>query len=202
NRHRPGSRYCRRGSASSASNSSSQVPHKVFHQISRTFSHNRSRTRRSRIDVQVRATISSPNIEELDPLFLAHSRVSARSHSFPTAVLHLPIPFSHSLPHNSSGPLYPWPTLAISRTRSSSSPAEARLAKLRTLLLEGHERARAVSKECPRGPAGAQARGYLAGRAMTAETLRRLPTEFAPDSGLLLRDRLKGEFPEAARPER
>src|SRR5947208_17146169 len=52
--------------------------------------------------------------------FLCPPHLFPDSHSFPTAALHLLIPFGDSLPHNSYGPLHPWPTLAISRTRSSS----------------------------------------------------------------------------------
>ena len=81
---------------------------------------------------------------------------------------------------------------------SYSSPAEAREAKLRTVLLEIHERARAFFQECLRRPEGARAREYLAGRGLDEETIRRFRIGFAPDSGFLLRDRLKGEFPEEA----
>src|SRR5438046_4077228 len=80
---------------------------------------------------------------------------------------------------------------------SYSSPAEAREAKLRTVLLEIHERARAFFQECLRRPEGARAREYLAGRGLDEETIRRFRIVYAPDSGFLLRDRLKGEFAEA-----
>src|SRR6266568_2873288 len=52
--------------------------------------------------------------------FLCPPHLFPDSHSFPTAALHLLIPFGDSVPHNSYGPLPPWPTLPISRTRSSS----------------------------------------------------------------------------------
>src|ERR1700690_4225150 len=45
-----------------------------------------------------------------------------------------------------------------------SSPAEAQDAKLRTVLLEIHERATAFFQECLRRPDGARAREYLAGQ--------------------------------------
>src|SRR3989440_5696754 len=80
---------------------------------------------------------------------------------------------------------------------SFSSPAEAKEAKLRTVLLDIHERACAFFQECLRKPEGARAREYLAGRGLDEETIRRFRIGFAPDSGFLLRDRLKGEFDEA-----
>jgi len=80
---------------------------------------------------------------------------------------------------------------------SYSSPSEAKEAKLRTVLLDVHERACAFFQECLRRPEGARAREYLAGRGLDEETIRRFRIGFAPDSGFLLRDRLKGEFEEA-----
>src|SRR2546427_307462 len=80
---------------------------------------------------------------------------------------------------------------------SYSSPAEAKEAKLRTVLLDVHERACAFFQECLRRPEGARAREYLAGRGLDEETIRRFRIGYAPDSGFLLRDRLKGEFDEA-----
>ena len=79
-----------------------------------------------------------------------------------------------------------------------SSPAEAHEAKLRTVLLEVHERAVAFFQECLRRPEGAHAREYLAGRGLNEETIKAFRIGYAPDSGFLLRDRLKGEFPEEA----
>ena len=79
---------------------------------------------------------------------------------------------------------------------SFSSPSEARDARLRTALLDAHERACAFFQECMRRPEGARAREYLAGRGLDPETIKRFRIGFAPDSGFLLRDRLKGEFPE------
>src|SRR2546425_4447284 len=79
---------------------------------------------------------------------------------------------------------------------SYSSPAEAKEAKLRTVLLDVHERACAFFQECLRRPEGARAREYLAGRGLDEETIRRFRIGYAPDSGFLLRDRLRGEFDE------
>src|SRR5438876_10878030 len=79
---------------------------------------------------------------------------------------------------------------------SFSSPAEAKEAKLRTVLLDVHERACAFFQECLRRPEGARAREYLAGRGLDEETIKKFRIGFAPDSGFLLRDRLKGQFSE------
>jgi DNA primase len=77
-----------------------------------------------------------------------------------------------------------------------SSPAEAQEAQLRTVLLEVHERAVAFFEECLRRPEGARAREYLAGRGLNAEMIKAFRIGYAPDSGFLLKDRLKGEFDE------
>ncbi len=77
-----------------------------------------------------------------------------------------------------------------------SSEAEARDARLRTALLEIHERAAALFQEGLRRPEGARAREYLVGRGLDEETIKKFRIGFAPDSGFLLRDRLKGEFSE------
>jgi DNA primase len=77
-----------------------------------------------------------------------------------------------------------------------STEAEAKDAKLRTALLEIHERACAFFQECLRRAEGARAREYLAGRGLNEDTIRQFRIGFAPDSGFLLRDRLKGEFSE------
>jgi DNA primase len=79
-----------------------------------------------------------------------------------------------------------------------SSPAEARDAKLRTVLLEIQERACGFFQECLRRPEGARAREYLTGRGLSEEMIREFRIGYAPDSGFLLRDRLKGEFEEEA----
>jgi DNA primase len=79
-----------------------------------------------------------------------------------------------------------------------SSEAEAKDVRLRTVLLEIHERACAFFQECLRRPEGALAREYLAGRGLNQETIKQFRIGFAPDSGFVLRDRLKGEFGEEA----
>jgi DNA primase len=75
-----------------------------------------------------------------------------------------------------------------------ATEAEARDAKLRGTLLEIHERACDFFQDCLRRPEGGGAREYLAGRGLTEEMIRQFRIGFAPDSGFLLRDRLKGEF--------
>jgi DNA primase len=77
-----------------------------------------------------------------------------------------------------------------------SSPVEAEEAKLRTVLLEVHERAVAFFQECLRRPEGARAREYLAGRGLTQDVIKAFRIGYAPDSGFILKDRLKGEFDE------
>jgi DNA primase len=77
-----------------------------------------------------------------------------------------------------------------------STPGEAKEARLRGQLLDVHERAVAFFQECLRRPEGARAREYLAGRGLDQEMIARFRIGYAPDSGFLLRDRLKGEFSE------
>jgi DNA primase len=77
-----------------------------------------------------------------------------------------------------------------------SSPAEAKEAKLRMALLDVHERAATFFQECLRRPEGANAREYLKGRGLDAETIARFRIGYAPDSGFLLRDALRREFDE------
>src|SRR5271155_1892926 len=79
---------------------------------------------------------------------------------------------------------------------SFSSPAEAHEARLRTVLLEIHERACAFFQEYLRRPEGARAREYLAGRGLNAEVIKAFRIGYAPDSGFLLRDRLRAEYDE------
>src|SRR6266566_1057463 len=79
---------------------------------------------------------------------------------------------------------------------SYSSPAEAKEAKLRGVLLDVHERASAFFQEYLKRAEGAHAREYLAGRGLNEETIARFRIGYAPDSGFLLRDRLRGEFAE------
>jgi len=76
------------------------------------------------------------------------------------------------------------------------SPAEARDAKLRTVLLEVQERACTYFQEWLKRPEGAFARQYLAGRGLNEEMIARFRIGYAPDSGFVLRDRLRAEFDE------
>jgi DNA primase len=79
---------------------------------------------------------------------------------------------------------------------SYSTPGEAKEARLRGQLLDVHERAVAFFQECLRRPEGARAREYLLGRGLNDEMIAKFRIGYAPDSGFLLRDRLKGEFSE------
>jgi DNA primase len=85
--------------------------------------------------------------------------------------------------------------IALPKT-TFSSPAEAKEARARGALLDIHERACAFFQECLRRPEGARAREYLKGRGVDEEIIARFRIGFAPDSGFLLRDRLRGEFGE------
>jgi len=80
--------------------------------------------------------------------------------------------------------------------RAFATEAEAKDAKVRGALLEIHERACAFFQECLRRPEGGHAREYLAGRGLNDEMVRQFRIGFAPDSGFLLRDRLKNDFSE------
>jgi DNA primase len=79
---------------------------------------------------------------------------------------------------------------------SYSTPGEAKEARTRGQLLDVHERAVAFFQECLRRPEGARAREYLTGRGLNEEMIAKFRIGFAPDSGFLLRDRLKAEFSE------
>ncbi len=77
-----------------------------------------------------------------------------------------------------------------------SSPQEAREAQHRTGLLEIHELACEFFQRCLRRPEGAVAREYLRGRGLDEDTIKRFRIGYAPDSGFLLRDFLRGKFDE------
>ena len=77
-----------------------------------------------------------------------------------------------------------------------SSPSEAKEARLRAQLLDVQERAAAFFQECLKRPDGSRARDYLLGRGLDQEKIANFRIGFAPDSGILLRDRLAGEFSE------
>jgi DNA primase len=79
---------------------------------------------------------------------------------------------------------------------SYATEGEAKEARLRGQLLDVHERAVAFFQECLRRPEGARAREYLTGRGLNEEMIARFRIGYAPDSGFLLRDRLKAEFSE------
>src|SRR6202167_2087657 len=76
--------------------------------------------------------------------------------------------------------------------REFSSPEEAAGARLRAKLLELHETATVWFEEQLRGPGGALAREYLAGRGMTAEGIKTFRIGFAPDGFHALHERWKG----------
>jgi DNA primase len=76
--------------------------------------------------------------------------------------------------------------------REFSSPEEAAEARQRTKLLELHEAATAWFEEQLRGPEGAVAREYLAGRGLTPEGIKTFRMGYALDSFNALRDRLSG----------
>ena len=76
--------------------------------------------------------------------------------------------------------------------REFSSPEEAAGARMRAKLLDLHEAAAAWFEEQLRGPEGAVAREYLAGRGLTPEGIKTFRIGYAPDSFGALRDRLGG----------
>jgi DNA primase len=79
---------------------------------------------------------------------------------------------------------------------SYSSPTEAREAKVRTVLLEMHERACAFFQDYLKRPEAAHARDYLNGRGLNDEIIQRFRIGYAPDSGFHLRDALRREYDE------
>ncbi len=79
---------------------------------------------------------------------------------------------------------------------SYASPEEARVAKLRGGLLDIHERACAFFQEQLRRPEAAHAREYLTSRGLTPQHIAEFRIGFAPDSGFLLRDAMRGQFDE------
>jgi DNA primase len=76
--------------------------------------------------------------------------------------------------------------------REFSSPEEAAGARMRARLLDLHEAAAAWFEEQLRGPEGAVAREYLAGRGLTPEGIKTFRIGYSPDSFHALRDRLSG----------
>jgi DNA primase len=76
--------------------------------------------------------------------------------------------------------------------REFSSPEEAASARLRGKLFELQETATAWFEGQLRGPEGAVAREYLAGRGLSVEGIAKFRIGYAPDSFNALRDRLSG----------
>ena len=76
--------------------------------------------------------------------------------------------------------------------REFSSPEQAAESRQRTKLLELHEAAAAFYEDQLRGPEGAVAREYLAGRGLTPEGIKAFRIGWSPDSFNALRDRLSG----------
>jgi DNA primase len=76
--------------------------------------------------------------------------------------------------------------------REFSSPEEAAESRQRGKLLELHEVAAAWFEDQLRGPEGAVAREYLAGRGLAPEGIKAFRIGYAPDSFNALRDRLSG----------
>ncbi|MGC2208557.1 MAG: DNA primase [Candidatus Korobacteraceae bacterium] len=72
-----------------------------------------------------------------------------------------------------------------------SSPQEAREARTRGLLLDLHEAACLWFQQQLARPEAASAREYLRGRGLDDEAIARFRIGFAPESGFLLRDKLK-----------
>ncbi len=76
--------------------------------------------------------------------------------------------------------------------REFSSPQEAADARLRGKLLDLHEAATAWFEDQLRGPQGALAREYLAGRGLDAKGIEKFRVGYAPEGFNGLRDRLRG----------
>lgn len=83
--------------------------------------------------------------------------------------------------------------LALPKTQYSSEH-EAEDAKQRGQLMEMQERACRFFENELRRPEAAHAREYLAGRGLKEETIKTFGIGFAPDSGFVLKDRLKADF--------
>jgi DNA primase len=77
-----------------------------------------------------------------------------------------------------------------------ASEEEARQARQRGGLLDIHERACAFFQEQLRKSESAHAREYLKSRGLTPEVVAEFRIGFAPDSGFLLRDAVRGQFDE------
>jgi DNA primase len=80
---------------------------------------------------------------------------------------------------------------------SYSSPEEERQAGMRVGLIEVQERACKFFQEQLRRPEAAHAREYLASRGIAPEIIAEFRMGYAPESGFLLRDALRGQYDEA-----
>jgi DNA primase len=80
---------------------------------------------------------------------------------------------------------------------SYASPEEERQAGMRVGLIEIHERACKFFQEQLRRPEAAHAREYLASRGIAPEIIAEFRMGYAPESGFLLRDALRGQYDEA-----
>jgi DNA primase len=80
---------------------------------------------------------------------------------------------------------------------SYSSPEEERQAGMRVGLIEIHERTCKFFQEQLRRPEAAHAREYLASRGIAPEIIAEFRMGYAPESGFLLRDALRGQYDEA-----
>ena len=81
---------------------------------------------------------------------------------------------------------------------SYSSPEEAQQAKHRTALLDIQEQACDFFQSYLKRPEAGHAREYVNARGLDVGTIARFRIGYAPDSGFLLRDFLKGKFDEDA----
>ena len=80
--------------------------------------------------------------------------------------------------------------------QTPASPAEAKEARLRGALIDMHEQACVFFQELLQKPEAASAREYLAGRGLDQQTIAQFRIGYAPESGFVLRDRLKNNFDE------
>ena len=78
-----------------------------------------------------------------------------------------------------------------------SSETEAREARQRGALIEIHECACAWFQQQLQKPEAAHAREYLASRGLTPEIISEFRIGYAPETGFLLRDALRGQFDES-----
>jgi len=86
--------------------------------------------------------------------------------------------------------------LNIPLPKQQFSPQEAKEASQRGKLLDLHESACTFFQQQLKTPAAAGAREYLTSRGLTDAVIEQFRIGYAPDSGFLLRDKLKAEFDE------